>query len=312
MLPPTLKELDGKLLGELVASTDEGLRREAVRTLGHSPIPERDQLLRGIAADVSLDANLRADAVAGLAPVDPHAKLNDATRELLLKFVREYKHGLQIEAIRSLRGSAIAKPDQPAGDPKFVEALKFARGELERMLRRAPEGIFPSMEAVDFALGKRFTEKPSLTADQQPLIDIPFPEAGRRVFFHTNSAGCFKCHTVGGRGGQVGPDLTVIARTMDRQKLAESILEPSKEISPQFTTWAIETTSGKVLTGMLLGEELNGDLRLGDNTGKIFFVPFKEIETRSPLKTSIMPEKLHELMTPSEFRDLVAYLETLK
>ena len=117
---------------------------------------------------------------------------------------------------------------------------------------------------------------------------------------------------MGGRGGQVGPDLTVIARTMDRQKLAESILEPSKEISPQFTTWAVETTSGKVLTGMLLGEELNGDLRLGDNSGKVFFIPFKDIESRQPLKSSIMPEKLHEQLTPSEFRDLIAYLETLK
>ena len=63
---------------------------------------------------------------------------------------------------------------------------------------------------------------------------------------------------------------------------------------------------------MLLGEEVNGDLRLGNNLGEVFFVPFKEIESRTPLKTSIMPEKLHESMTADEFRDLIAYLETLK
>lgn len=99
---------------------------------------------------------------------------------------------------------------------------------------------------------------------------------------------------------------------MDRQKLVESILDPSKEISPQFTAWAIETKQGKVLTGMLLGEEVNGDLRLGNSQGEIFLVPFNDIETRSPLKTSIMPEKLHEAMEPGEFRDLIKYLETLK
>ena len=337
MLPPTLKELDGKLLGELVASTDEGLRREAVRTLGHSPISERDPLLRGIAADESLDANLRADAVAGLAPVDHHAKLNDATRDLLVKLLRDKNDPLVVEAVRSLRGAVMAKSDQAGNDAKVVAALKELAMELKieepgdsrPPLGETEEGLRPRLrEAVAFALGKRFTEKPAVT--QRPVPDLAAPDpsvpqpstidpqplgdaaAGRRTFFHTNSVGCFKCHTVGGRGGQVGPDLTVIARTMDRQKLAESILEPSKEISPQFTTWAVETTNGKVLTGMLLGEEVNGDLRLGDNTGKVFFVPFNEIETRQPMKTSTMPDKLHEQLTPTEFRDLIAYLETLK
>ena len=333
MLPPTLKELDGKLLGTLVASTDEGLRREAVRTLGHSPISERDPLLRGVAADESLDANLRADAVAGLAPVDHHAKLNEATRDLLVKLVSGKDVSLGIEAVRSLRGAAMAKPDQAGSDAKVTAVLKQLAtelkieepGDLRPPLRDAEEGLRPRLrEAFAFALGKRPNSDAArtqysvlstdplatqTTGDNKPIGDAV---AGRRVFFHTNSAGCFKCHTVGGRGGQVGPDLTVIARTMDRQKLAESILEPSKEISPQFTTWAVETTSGKVLTGMLLGEEVNGDLRLGDNTGKVFFVPFNEIETRQPLKTSTMPDKLHEQLTRTEFRDLVAYLETLK
>ena len=272
--------------------------------------------MRPIAADESLDANLRADAVAGLAPVDHHAKLNDATRDLLLKLLRHPKSSetsdvstLAVEAVRSLRGTAMAKPDQPTYDAKVADSMKRLAAELKI---EEPEDSRRALgEAVAFALGKRSTEKPSV--DQLSTIDHqPSAEAGRRVFFNANSAGCFKCHTVGGRGGQVGPDLTVIARTMDRRKLAESILEPSKEISPQFTTWAVETTSGKVLTGMLLGEELNGDLRLGDNSGKVFFIPFKDIESRQPLKSSIMPEKLHEQLTPSEFRDLIAYLETLK
>ena len=345
MLPPTLKELDGELLGELLMQGEEPgdsrpalgreeLRREAVRTLGHSPIPERDSLLRGIAADESLDVNLRADAVAGLAGVDHHAKLNDATRDLLVKLLSGKDDSLAVEALRSLRGATMAKPDQPGSDAKVAEALKQlatalkieepgdSRPALGKADGKTEEGLRPRLrEGVAFALGQRFTEKPTVSPTSVPdpaapqpstLDDQPSAAAGRRVFFHTNSAGCFKCHTVGGRGGQVGPDLTVIARTMDRQKLAESILEPSKEISPQFTTWAIETKAGKVLTGMLLGEEVNGDLRLGDNTGKVFFVPFNDIETRQPLKTSTMPEKLHEQLTPTEFRDLIAYMETLK
>jgi putative membrane-bound dehydrogenase-like protein len=308
MLPPTLNELDAKLLGELVASSDDGLRREAVRTLAFSPIPERDALLRPIAADETLDVNLRADAIAGLAPIDSHARFDDATRDLLVKLLSHKNSAIALEALRSTRGAA---KFFPLGDPIIAPAPEKILAEFRNGDAPAIKQEF--LEAITLAYGMR-RENDSVARRFKDLENEPAgdPAAGRRTFFHANSAGCFKCHTVGGRGGQVGPDLTVIARTMDRQKLAESILEPSKEISPQFTTWAIETKSGKVLTGMLLGEEVNGDLRMGDNTGKIFFVPFNDIETRTPMKTSIMPEKLYELMTPSEFRDLVAYLESLK
>ena len=51
---------------------------------------------------------------------------------------------------------------------------------------------------------------------------------------------------------------------------------------------------------------------MGDSTGKIFLVPFHTIARRQPVKTSIMPDKLHELMSDAEFRDLIAFLETLK
>ena len=315
MLSPSQKELDAKLLGGMLASNDPGLQREAVRTLQHSPIPERDELLRSIAAKESFDINLRADAVAGLASLNPQQKPDPATLDLLIKLASDKTNlSLQIEAIRSLRGFVASKQTQLPRDDRGAEALK----QLVSNLPNEPEPARKKLaSALEYAIGSRTPVAPSqllnelgATSNSSPSKDSA--ESGRRAFFHTNGAGCYKCHTVGGRGGQIGPDLTVIARTMSRQKLAESILEPSKEISPQFTTWAIETTGGKVLTGMLLGEEVNGDLRLGNNLGEVFFVPFKEIDSRNPLKTSIMPEKLHESMTSDEFRDLIAYLETLK
>ena len=315
MLSPLQKELDSKLLGGMLASNDSGLQREAVRTLQHSPIPERDELLRSIATKETLDINLRADAVAGLASLNPQQKPDPATLDLLIKLASDKQNlPLRIEAIRSLRGIVAAKQTQLPRDDRASEALK----QLVTNLPNEPEPARKKLaSALEYAIGSLASVAPSqilseLAATSNSSASKDSAESGRRAFFHTNGAGCYKCHTVGGRGGQVGPDLTVIARTMDRQKLAESILEPSKEISPQFTTWAIETAGGKVLTGMLLGEEVNGDLRLGNNLGEVFFVPFKEIESRTPLKTSIMPEKLHESMTTDEFRDLVAYLETLK
>src|SRR5207248_690740 len=92
-------------------------------------------------------------------------------------------------------------------------------------------------------------------------------EAGRRLFFHPNGPGCSKCHTVNGRGGRVGPDLSRIVESMNRIQLIQSILEPSAEIAPQFVSWAFETVDGKLHTGMLVHEN-EGKTVIGDAEGK--------------------------------------------
>lgn len=317
ILPANQKELDAKLLSEMLASSDAGLKREAVRTLQHSPIPERESLLRGIAADRALASELRSDAVAGLTGAVSTNEFDEATRKLLMELATsDPASNVRYEAIRSLR-----LPFATASTPRGQQSVDDLKRLMPTITGLPEPGRRSFVEAIEFgsnpvkqrsiddlkALLIGNASGPSSEVDVERSI-----EAGRRAFFRGNGAGCFKCHTIGGRGGQVGPDLTVIARTMDRKKLVESILEPSREISPQYTTWTIETKSGKSLSGLLLGEEVNGDLRLGNNQGEIFFVPFADIETRVPSKVSIMPEKLHETMSVTELSDLVSFLETLK
>ena len=322
MLPPSHEKLNAELLGSLLKSNDDALRREAVRTLQHSPIAEREQLLLPIAMNESLDPQLRADAIAGLASVNHQSTLGDDARNLLLKLAASDKSlAIRLESIRSLRGGHTSPGTQADRDSPRQDGLKAMAAAIESQ----PASMRSRLnEALAFATGtqKDVTVQDLLASYERPAANTREPisfeldheaiEAGRRQFFHVNGAGCYKCHRVGGRGGQVGPDLTVIARTMDRKKLAESVLEPSREISPQFTTWVIELKNGKTVTGLLLGEEVNGDLRLGNQQGEVFFVPFNEIETRSPTKTSIMPEKLHTQMTRSEFDELITFLSSLK
>jgi putative heme-binding domain-containing protein len=133
---------------------------------------------------------------------------------------------------------------------------------------------------------------------------------GRRVFFHPNGPGCYKCHTVDGRGGRVGPDLSGIGRSMSREKLIDSILEPSREVAPQFTTWSMIDKDGVVHTGMIVHEN-EGRTILGDAEGKTVELPTIDIEQRMPQRTSVMPEKLQDRMTLQEFRDLLAFLQSL-
>ena len=135
--------------------------------------------------------------------------------------------------------------------------------------------------------------------------------AGRRLFFHAAGPQCARCHMVNGRGRRVGPDLSLIARSRNRRQLLESILVPSREVAPQFTSWTLVTTDGRVLNGVIVYENRDR-LTIEDAAGKQTNLANTEVELRTPRKTSLMPEKLIDRLAISELRDLLAFLETLK
>jgi hypothetical protein len=158
------------------------------------------------------------------------------------------------------------------------------------------------------------SERPKTSAGWYALLEKSKGDAaaGRRTFFHSQSAGCYNCHTINGRGEQVGPDLSQIGGAMNRKRLAESILEPSKEIAPQFISWTFLMESGKVHTGMILGDTRDNLQRIGTSTGEVISLKTNEIEERHPQQKSLMPDDLHKNLTVGEFRDLLAFLESLK
>ena len=312
LIPPSLPELKGDLLVALAKSADLALQTEAVRTLQQSPRTEALGVLLEIAAKPQAALEVRADAVSALCAIVPHEKPLPAEVETLLV---SFANGrlpvsgtnddvnvistLQLEAIRALRGRA-------------TEGSKV--GQVLRAGREAASVNSPLREALDLAItGKSDADLQSASVPQpSALSPQPSPAAGRRVFFAHQGPLCAKCHTIQGRGGNIGPDLSTIARTATRQKLIDSILDPSKEISPYFITWSISTTSGKVHTGLIVTENNKGDIELGDNEGNIIRIPREDVEERTPSKVSVMPQGLHQRMTTQEFTDLLAYLETLK
>jgi putative heme-binding domain-containing protein len=183
------------------------------------------------------------------------------------------------------------------------------RAAVENLAKTVGRDKGPLGEEIALALGK----EPAGFRRPLPKEELHGgnPAAGRRAFFHTKSAGCYKCHTVNGRGGRVGPDLSTIGRSHSREKLIDSIVEPGKEIAPQYMTWAFETAEGKVLSGMIVHEN-EGKTIIGDADGKLTELKTIDIVSRVAQQKSVMPDKLPEQMTTQEFRDLLAFLESLK
>ena len=156
------------------------------------------------------------------------------------------------------------------------------------------------------------TPRPASDADwRKALAQAGDVESGRRLFFDP-TVGCAQCHRVEDYGGALGPDLSVIGRVANRDRIIDSILDPSKEIAPQFVQHAVETKSGESFTGILTGQQSDGTVTLLTNDGRGVMVPGSQVASRENSKVSLMPDELEQGLTLQEFRDLLAFLLSLK
>ena len=115
-------------------------------------------------------------------------------------------------------------------------------------------------------------------------------------------------HTLFGKGGKVGPDLTTFRRD-DLDTMLLSIVNPSAEIREGYVTYSIATEDGRSLSGVLIDQDKNVVVIRGAD-GKDLSIPRGEIEEMKPSKASIMPEGLLKSMNEQQLRDLFAYLRT--
>jgi len=136
-------------------------------------------------------------------------------------------------------------------------------------------------------------------------------ERGRELFFNTAGVNCQACHRLGGKGGQVGPDLSQVGKRLPPDRILESILSPSKEIDPKFVTYLVETSRGRILRG-LLHERTDKQITLVDAQGKHVTVPLDEAELITQQQKSLMPDLLLKDLTAMQAADLLKYLSSQK
>jgi len=136
-------------------------------------------------------------------------------------------------------------------------------------------------------------------------------ERGSRLFFDGTSLQCRSCHAVAGRGESYGPDLSRIASKLTREKILESILEPSKEIDPKFAGVIVQTNDGAVITGILV-EKSDQVVVVRDAQKAENRLRASSVKQMAVQKTSIMPEFLLQSLTAAEAADLLAFLSSLK
>jgi len=132
------------------------------------------------------------------------------------------------------------------------------------------------------------------------------PERGHAVFLKA----CATCHRVLGEGVEVGPDLaTVAGRSPD--DLLLHILDPNREVAPNYVNYNVATTDGRTISGIIASESATA-LTLKRALGVTEVVPRGQIEAFASTGLSLMPEALEKGLTTQDLADLMAFVKSIQ
>lgn len=277
---------------QLQQSKNEKLIRELVRTVAISTVPEANDFLFQIINNKEVSSAIRADAIAGFRAT------NDAQKNVLTELTSSPDQPIREEAIRAMRFIELAAADRQA-----LSNVSVAFPESKDLV----ESILAPTSMKD--------QRPSKTNidDWRKLLDsVKAPvnlDAGRRLFFHSMTTNCSKCHRHYGRGNQLGPDLSRTA-VANRDEILQSLLQPSQRIDPQFHARNLLLDDGTTFTGILLRDGGGGREVYRNTEGKEQVLKTEEIVRRKESTTSLMPENLLDPLSNREIRDLIAFISS--
>jgi putative heme-binding domain-containing protein len=130
---------------------------------------------------------------------------------------------------------------------------------------------------------------------------------GRRMF---QLATCTSCHRLAGEGNEIGPDLTKLDVKLRPIDVLRHMIEPSWEINKDYQTFIVELNSGRIVTGLLVGQN-ETEIQLIENplvSTQPRVIQRSEIEEQTKSPKSTMPEGLLDRLTREEILDLLAYV----
>ena len=128
--------------------------------------------------------------------------------------------------------------------------------------------------------------------------------AGKKIYQER----CISCHRIGGEGNAVGPDLATVKNT-GKEKLLVNILDPNREVAPQYVSYVVETRDGESFVG-LVANESSGSVTVRQAFGKEDVIPRSAISSMRNQAQSLMPEGLEAGLSQQDFANLLGFIET--
>jgi len=230
--------------------------------------------------------------------------------QLLLNFSADLSHSLEHRkaAIRALcrTRSGVASLLDHESSQGLPQDLKLTAAYALNQLPWA-DVKDKALDLIPLPAIKGEQALPSIEVLTQQQADI---KNGHEVFLRPES-GCAMCHQIGDQGVDFGPGLSEIGDKLGKDALFQSILDPNGGISFGFEGWEWVMKSGEEWTGIIIGET-EQSVTMKNQSGLLLTLEKKAIESRSQMKSSLMPSGLQQAMTVQDLVDLVGYLSSLR
>jgi cytochrome c oxidase cbb3-type subunit 3 len=132
------------------------------------------------------------------------------------------------------------------------------------------------------------------------------PAAGAIIYQKT---GCASCHTIDGKGGLLGPDLSDIGEKRAIRHLRESIVAPNADVPLDYRTVEVISVMGKSSSGIHLNED-EYSIHMRDMKGDLLSFMKSELKEIKLPRESLMPD--YASLSKDDLENLVGYLGSLR
>lgn len=298
-------ELMRELVTEALAAAGDGNRKLPVRLVAVQ------QLRLGKLADV------QETLVALLEPAQP-ADLQSAAMATLASFDSPEVAALLLErfAVLSprLKGQATdALLSRPAWAIKLLEAVEkgdVAAGDVDpARLKLLSDHRDPAVRTKVAALLKTFqvSKRGDVVEAYRPVLEQRGDAArGKEIFAKT----CAACHRVQGVGYETGPNIAAM-KNRGPEAILLNILDPNREVNPQYLSYAALLEDGRTITGLIASETATSlTFKRADNaTDTVLRIDIQQLKSTGQ---SLMPEGLEKQVDKQAMADLLEYFKTIE
>jgi putative membrane-bound dehydrogenase-like protein len=200
----------------------------------------------------------------------------------------------------------ISRPAWTLALVKAIEAQTVSLGDVDpariKLLAEHPDERVRTAAAGLLAASRLGARSDVVDGYREVLALAGNAAAGKEVFTKV----CAACHKVGGVGHEIGPNLAAM-KARGSEAILVNVLDPNREVNPQYLNYVVRLADGRTLTGMIAAESATSlSLRRADNQQDT--VLRIEIDQLKSSGQSLMPEGMERQIDRQQMADLLEYL----
>lgn len=190
-------------------------------------------------------------------------------------------------------------------EAKEVPASEVDAAHIELLKKHADAGI--RQQAATLLGSASLARRAEVVERYSSVLEKQGDAARGKQLFAKN---CASCHKVEGTGHELGPNLAAM-KNRGPETILLNVLDPNREVNPQYLSYVLVTGEGKTLTGIIAAESATSvTLKRADGQGDE--VLRSDIDELRSTGLSLMPEGLEKELDQGAIADVIAYLMSLK